>query len=99
MEAIEQTTGRALSFDQLEEALKESIQLERFIRLLVTDIMILLGRKVIDLQTQSAEYRYDQLLETHPDIFKRAKLGHISGYLGIKQQSLSRIRAQKQLRK
>ena len=75
------------------------MQLERFFRLLVTDVMIMLGKKIIDLQTQSAEFRYNQLLITHPDIFKRAKLGHISRYLGITQQSLSRIRAHKHPRR
>ncbi|MEM6320525.1 MAG: cyclic nucleotide-binding domain-containing protein [Bacteroidota bacterium] len=92
IEAIEDTIVQAMSFHQMEEELKKSIKLERFYRLLATDIMIMLGRKVIDLQTQTAEYRYDQLLQTHPDIFQRAKLGDIAGYLGIKQQSLSRIR-------
>ena len=58
-----------------------------------------LGEKIIDLQTKTAEYRYDQLLAIHPNIFQRAKLGHIAGYLGIKQQSLSRIRALKNSRK
>lgn len=95
MEALEDTVVRVISLDQFETLLKESIELERFCRLLVTETMITLGKKIIDLQTQSAEYRYDRLLEMHPDIFQRAKLGHISGYLGIKQQSLSRIRAQK----
>ncbi len=95
IEAIEDTGVRALSFNQLEEAFKESIKLERFVRLLVTDVMIALGQKIVDLQTQTAEYRYEQLLKTHPDIFQRAKLRHIAGYLGVKQQSLSRIRASK----
>ncbi len=95
IEAVEHTIVRAVSYEKLEEKLEASIQLERFFRMLATDIMIMLGKRIIDLQTQSAEYRYDQLLMTHPDIFRRAKLGHISGYLGIKQQSLSRIRALK----
>lgn len=95
IEAVEDTKVLAVSFDKLEKALKDSIELERFLRITVTEVMITLGQKIIDLQTQSAEYRYDQLLMTHPDIFQRAKLGHIAGYLGIKQQSLSRIRAAK----
>lgn len=93
IEAIEETHVRAISKEQLDKALEESQHLERFFRLLVTDIMIMLGRKIISLQTQNAEDRYNELLETHPDIFQRANLGHIAGYLGIKQQSLSRIRA------
>ena len=55
--------------------------------------MMALGKKVIYLQNKSAKERYDDLLKTHPDIFQRAKLGHIAGYLGVAQQSLSRIRS------
>lgn len=95
IEAIEETSVRALTYDQLEDAFQSSHSLERFFRLLVTDVMIKLGRKIIDLQTKTAEERYYELIEMHPDIFHRAQLGHIAGYLGIKQQSLSRIRAAK----
>jgi len=86
IEATENTTVRAISYDQLEEAFKKHPSLERFGRLVMTEIMIYL-------QVKSAEERYHELIKTHPDIFQRAKLGHIAGYLGITQQSLSRIRA------
>ena len=99
MEAIEDTSVRAISFYELEKSFQEFPILERLARLFVTDVMIKLGEKIIDLQTKTAEYRYDQLLAIHPNIFQRAKLGHIAGYLGIKQQSLSRIRALKNSRK
>ncbi|MEM9936758.1 MAG: Crp/Fnr family transcriptional regulator [Bacteroidota bacterium] len=95
IEAIEDTTARVLTRSQLEEGFQNSIELERFVRLLTTNIMIALGRKIVALQTKSAEDRYDDLIASHPDIFYRAKLGHIAGYLGIKQQSLSRIRMAK----
>ncbi len=94
MEAIEDTEVKALSYDQFEATLKEHPSLERLGRLLVTEIMMALGQKIIDLQTKTAKERYDELLDNHPNIFKRAKLSHIAGYLGITQQSLSRIRAE-----
>ena len=54
--------------------------------------MITLGRKIIDLQTKNAEARYNEVIENYPDIFRRVNLGHIASYLGMTQQSLSRIR-------
>lgn len=95
IEAIVDTQARALTHDQLERAYQTIPQLERFVKEVVIETMITLGRKIIDLQTKSAEERYNDLLETHPNIFQKAKLGHIAGYLGITQQSLSRIRAGK----
>ncbi len=93
IEAIEETTVKAISHDKLETVLNDSKDVERFMRLLVTEIMMALGKKVIYLQNKSAKERYDDLLKTHPDIFQRAKLGHVAGYLGVAQQSLSRIRS------
>ena len=93
MEAIEDTQVLAFTYEDLENAFEKSRAIERFGRLLVTQIMITLGRKVIDLQTKSAEKRYEELIENHSDIFSRANLGHIASYLGITQQSLSRIRS------
>lgn len=51
-----------------------------------------LSRRVMSIHTESAEHRYVKLLEDHPLIFQKAKLVHIASYLGVTQQSLSRIR-------
>lgn len=95
IQAIEHTSVRAISYQIFQNELKNSIALERFTRKLVTEVMITLGEKIIDLQTESAQSRYDKLLKTYPDIFKRAQLGQIASYLGIRQQTLSKIRALK----
>ena len=41
---------------------------------------------------QSAKSKYLDFLTTHPKLANRIPLGHLASYLGIKQQSLSRIR-------
>lgn len=45
-------------------------------------------------RAESAEARYTKLLEGFPDIFQRVPQHFIASYLGIKPQSLSRIRKQ-----
>lgn len=45
-------------------------------------------------RADSAETRYIKLLEGFPDIFQRVPQHYIASYLGIKPQSLSRIRKQ-----
>jgi len=42
--------------------------------------------------TDTPEKRYIRLLETHPDIFQRIPQYHIASYIGVKPESLSRIR-------
>ena len=46
----------------------------------------------IDLLLKTAEQRYLELLEKHPNIISRTSQKHIASYLGITTQSLSRIR-------
>ncbi|MEL6193217.1 MAG: Crp/Fnr family transcriptional regulator [Bacteroidota bacterium] len=43
----------------------------------------------------SAKERYDLLLSFFPDIELRIKLGHIASFLGVSQETLSRIRRNK----
>ena len=45
-----------------------------------------------DFKTSSPEQRYLNLLETRPDLFQRVPQHQIASFLGIKPQSLSRIR-------
>jgi CRP-like cAMP-binding protein len=43
-------------------------------------------------RTETPEKRYLKLLETQPDIFQRVPQYHIASYIGVKPESLSRIR-------
>ena len=40
----------------------------------------------------NAEERYLDLINKHPDLFKRLSVSHLSSYLGIERQTLTRIR-------
>lgn len=54
--------------------------------------------RILSLQSMSAAERYDDLLNKHPDILDKVKLGHLSSYLGITQETLSRLRASRENR-
>jgi CRP/FNR family transcriptional regulator, anaerobic regulatory protein len=47
-----------------------------------------------DLATLTAELRYKKLIEERPEILQNMPIQYIASYLGIKPQSLSRIRKQ-----
>lgn len=49
-------------------------------------------QRTIDMGTLSAEERYLKLLKTSPSIFQNVPLKYIASYLGIKAETLSRIR-------
>jgi CRP-like cAMP-binding protein len=49
-------------------------------------------QEFIDFKTSTPEERYLNLLKTRPDLFQRVPQFQIASYLGIKPESLSRIR-------
>ena len=46
-----------------------------------------------DFKTSSPEQRYLNLLEKRPDLIQRVPQHQLASYLGVKPQSLSRLRA------
>ena len=52
-----------------------------------------MSRRISSLQYMTAKEKYIQLLEENPNIILRAPLGMIASYLGISQETLSRIRS------
>ncbi len=54
-----------------------------------------LQARVMAFQTKSTAQRYRSLLRNHPDIEEKVPLGYLASYLGMSQETLSRIRAKK----
>jgi CRP-like cAMP-binding protein len=75
-----------------EEALEKIPTFEKWYRVKVRKSYEATQQKLIDSQTQSAEEKYLLLLERAPEIVQRIPQHYIASYLGIKPQSLSRIR-------
>jgi len=65
---------------------------EHMSRIITTEVMLKLQRRIVALQFQSAQQKYEELLSEYPDITNRVALGHIASYLGITLETLSRIR-------
>jgi hypothetical protein len=51
-----------------------------------------LKARMLSMITDTAEERYEKLLQSNPEVFQHAALKHIASYLGITDTSLSRIR-------
>ena len=49
-------------------------------------------KRVISLMSENVEEKYERLLLEYPDIFKRVKSYHISSFLGIAPQTLSKLK-------
>src|SRR6266540_1655912 len=68
-------------------------EIERFGRLLVSHGLILVQQRFDDLHFASALERYKKMLQQNPSFIQRVPLSMIASYLGISQETLSRIRS------
>lgn len=68
--------------------------IERLLRKMVTSFSILLQARIDSIQFESAQQRYERLLQTTPQIVQRVPLTYIASCLGITLETLSRIRSQ-----
>jgi len=80
-------------------ALEKSLQLfpefESFQRALLQRHIVSLHRRILNQLQLTAAERYDLFLAAYPDIEQYCRNYHIASYLGITQESLSRIRAER----
>jgi len=92
----ENTSVQAISYSKLNELYHLFPETERAGRLILEDYYSRLEERLISIQFKSARERYLNLLKKRPEIIQRAPLGRIASYLGMKQETLSRIRADKE---
>jgi CRP-like cAMP-binding protein len=94
IELLEPSTLFALGRSDLENLYSRFHDIERLGRLLVSGGILQLQQRFDDLHFATAHQRYQQLIDTTPSLINRVPLGMIASYLGITQETLSRIRAQ-----
>jgi CRP-like cAMP-binding protein len=93
--SMENTSVQCISFAKLKELYRLFPETERAGRLILEEYYMRLEERVISIQFKSAKERYDHLYHTRPEIIKRAPLGRIASYLGMSQETLSRVRTEK----
>lgn len=94
IELLEPSVLWAVSRNDLEHLYSRFHDMERLGRLLVSAGVIQMQQRFDDLHFATALQRYQKLINTNPSLINRVPLGMIASYLGITQETLSRIRAQ-----
>lgn len=95
IEALENTKVEAISKTDLDELFLKFPETERAGRLLMENYYLRLEERILFIQFKTAKERYQYFFEKRKEVLKRAPLGCIASYLGITQETLSRIRAEK----
>jgi len=65
---------------------------ERFGRIAIEAVFVKLLQDISSLYTETPERRYERFLKSHADLQQRISQYHIASFVGVKPQSLSRIR-------
>lgn len=94
IEAMENTELLYISKTAMEALYHKEPKLERFMRLQIQNAYVALQKRLNATMSASAEDRYLELMQVHPDILIRVPLIYIASYLGVTPESLSRIRRQ-----
>lgn len=82
-----------ISKDAITALFNKHHEIERLVRIVYEKYYIRLEERYVNAQFKTAAERYEDLLKNTPHIIERVPLGQISSYLGISQETLSRIRS------
>lgn len=92
IEAIEDAEILIISYDTLQEIYTYSDEFQKLGRLVCEKMYLAHHNRIVNLLLYDATTRYKNLIKNHPLLLQRLPQYHLASYLGIKPQSLSRIR-------
>ncbi len=92
VEMVENSTVCSIRLEDLQKLYKQYPKMQEFGRLLAEEQIVFLDSFYKGFMFMNAKEKYDLLLSIFPDITQRVNLGHIASFLGISQETLSRIR-------
>lgn len=92
LETLEDCILIELQREKVDQLYEEFIEFNFIGRKLTEHYYIQTEVQANNLRTLSAKENYEQLVAKRPELIQRISLGHIASYLGISQETLSRIR-------
>jgi CRP-like cAMP-binding protein len=91
IQAIEESVIWQATLEDV-NALLELRSWSNFVRKLIQEVQYYTEQILEEIQTETAENRYQKMLVEEPELVQRIPLKHLASYFGIAPQSLSRIR-------
>ena len=95
IQVIEPSVVYGIHHDDFMSLAAKYHELERLLRKMITGSLIFSQVRMDSIQFESAQQRYEKLLQRTPQIVQRVPLTYIASFLGITLETLSRIRSQK----
>lgn len=95
IDAIEHTEAYFINVNDLANLFDNFPEMERYARLSMGTVFGHFMERITSMRFTSAKERYNHFQKTYSNIYHRIPLGMVASYLGITQETLSRIRAEK----
>lgn len=92
IEMLEDSLLYTITKKEMDILFEKYHKMEKFVRLLTIQMLTDVINKINAIQFQTAKERYEYMLSEFPNIVHRVPLRDIASYLGITQETLSRIR-------
>jgi CRP-like cAMP-binding protein len=92
IQALEDCKILQISYTDLQIFYQSIRGAERFGRLVIEQVFLQTLQDLSSFYTDSPELRYEKFLTKHPELQQRISQYHIASFVGVKPQSLSRIR-------
>ena len=93
IQALEDCMLLKLPYSALQNLYIKFPETERLGRIITERYYIKLEERLLNVQFKNAKERYQNFVLSKPSLLQRTSLGQIASYLGITQETLSRIRA------
>lgn len=81
-----------LAYGHIQEGYDRYANIERYGRLIAEEVLKFQQKRLESFLFETAEQRYLSFVDENPELFNRVSLSHLSSYLGIERQTLTRIR-------
>jgi CRP-like cAMP-binding protein len=92
IQAVEDSDVFVISHQDLQSLYANVREGERFGRIVIEAVFLQLIADINSFYTETPELRYRNFLKNHADLQQRISQYHIASFVGVKPQSLSRIR-------
>jgi CRP-like cAMP-binding protein len=92
IETLEPVTLARLHYDQLQRIYRGHMEFNFIARVLTEHYLHLSEQRMYILRHQTGEEKYRYFMDMYPELLQRVPLKYIATFLGIQQETLSRIR-------
>ena len=94
MDAIEDAELLLIDRASWEKVMEKIPTLERYFRIIIQKHLVATQKRLLETFSETAEEKYHRFLQQFPGCERRVPLHMIASYLGIKRETLSRLRKQ-----